>query len=258
VTTPSEHCVLNFPDASSTPGIAAAAGILALGLLAAGPLAEPAGTITDTRLLSSDGKPGWLRAVGKLRVPGSRYREGSRRHLQEDCSATLVRRGPGTHADTIVTAWHCLAFYNDLSKPITFTLPPDDVREAYRVADGGGMHADWAVLRLFQPIVGNLALAVHPERADPARPISMAGFARDPATSDGDARLTFDPSCLITRQGANVSDTDCVAYKGASGGAVVQLSLTGEPELSGVISQGDGAGLSIFVPVTVFRSAVMR
>ena len=261
---PEGYCVLNFADSFSTRDRPAAAAVLAILLLGAGSLpapAEPAGAVADTRLAYSDRAPDWLGAVGKLRVPGSRYREGRRQHLQEDCSATLVSRRSGNRADTIVTAWHCLAFYSDLSRPITFLLPGQDrseEREAYRVADGGGMHADWAVLRLFQPVVSDLALAIHPDRADPARPVSMAGYSRDPAMGDGGTRLTFDPSCLITRQWATVSDTDCVAYKGASGGAVVQLSLAGEPELSGVVSQGNGAGLSIFVPVAVFRSAVMK
>ena len=262
---PDEPRVVNFADSPLVPGIATAAGILALVMLGTGApvaLAEPAAAAADTRLVYGDAAPSWLRAVGKLRVPGSRYRDGRRRHLQEDCSATLVRRGSGNRADTIITAWHCLAYYSDLSRPITFTLLPgqdrSEEREAYRVADGGGMHADWAVLRLFQPITGDLALAIHPDRADPARPVSMAGYSRDTAKGDGGARLTFDPSCLITRQGTTVSDTDCVAYKGASGGAVVQLSPTGEPELSGVVSQGNGAGLSIFVPVAEFRSAVLR
>ena len=225
-------------------------------------LAEPPGTVVDNRLIYSDAAPNWLGAVGKLRVPGSRYHDGRRSHLQEDCSATLVSRGQGKRADTVVTAWHCLAFYNDLSKPITFTLLPgqsrSEEREAYRLADGGGMHADWAVLRLYRPIVTDLALAIHPGRADPARPISMAGYSRDQVKGDGGKALTFDPSCLITQQAARVSDSNCNAYKGASGGAVVQLSPRGKPELTGVISQGDSAGLSLFVPVAVFRSAIRR
>lgn len=256
---------MNLPTPYMSRRTSFFARLLVFILLGAGPTvaraASPPG-IVDNRVVYSDAAPDWLAAVGKLRVPGSRYREGRRSHLQEDCSATLVSRGRGKKADTIVTAWHCLAFYNDLSKPITFTLLPGRdqsvVREAYRLADGGGMHADWAVLRLYQPIVTELALAIHPGRADPARPVSMAGYSRDTAKGDGGKALTFDPSCFITQQAARVSDSNCTAYRGASGGAVVQLSPRGKAQLTGVISQGDSAGLSLFVPVAIFRSAILK
>jgi trypsin-like peptidase len=222
---------------------------------------EPEPPADPRRVYSSDA-PDWLRAVGKLQVPGSRYEDGRRAHYREDCSATLVARHAGNSADTIVTAWHCLEFYNDLSKPILFTLPPGPGqgidREVYRLADGGGMHADWAILRLYQPIPAQLvtAMTIHPSHADPGQPISMAGYSRDAGLGNNGKALTFDPDCLITRQTEAECDSDCVAHKGASGGAVVQLSAQGKPRFSGVISQGDGSSLSTFIPVAGFRSAL--
>lgn len=197
-------------------------------------------------------------------MPGSKYHDGKRNHLQEGCSATLIANAVAREADTIVTAWHCLANYNDLSKPILFILlpgTPDGLqREAFPLADGGGMYADWALLRLRQPIAltGGVALAIHPGRANPAWDIAMAGYSRDQAKGGGGDRLTFDPACLITKQAALISHSNCLAHKGASGGAVVQLSSTGAPQFSGVVSEGNGAGVSTFVPVTVFRSAINR
>ena len=195
-------------------------------------------------------------------MPGSTYRNGRRSHVQEDCSATLVTGKKGRAADTIVTAWHCLENYRDLSKPILFTLVSGTQapkhREAYRLVDGGGMHADWAILRLKLPVEASLtrALLVHPDRADPARSITMAGYSRDAELGDHGERLTFDPACLITTAEPTVSDSNCTAHKGASGGAVVQLSEAGAPLFSGVISEGDSVGLSTFVPVAVFRGAI--
>ena len=224
--------------------------------------ATDADTATDTRQVYSAAAPPWLRAVGKLRVPGSKYHAGTREHLLEDCSATLVARTPGRAADTIVTAWHCLAHYNDLSKPIVFTLLPGqpDVlqREAYHLADGGGMYADWALLRLRQPVPAAdvAAMTVDPDRIDPARSITMAGYSRDQGKGEGGRRLSFDPACLITAQAPAASASNCRAYKGSSGGAVMQLSRAGAPRLSGVISEGNGVGLSTFVPVDTFRSAI--
>ena len=41
------------------------------------------------QVFSAESSP-WLRAVGKLQVPGQRYRNGHSSHYLEDCSATLV------------------------------------------------------------------------------------------------------------------------------------------------------------------------
>jgi hypothetical protein len=224
----------------------------------------PATAGEDSRLPYSATSPDWLRAVGSLRVPGVKIRDGYRQHHQEDCSATLVVSDSGDKADTIITAWHCLEFYRDLSYPIMFTLLKDSgeplVMEAQRLADGGGMEADWAVLRLEQAVPMTLAraLTVHSGRADASRSIVMAGYSRDGGLGSAGEQLTYDPSCSITHQGIKASDSDCIAFQGASGGAVVQLSGNGQPTLAGVISRGDSEGLSIFVPVKGFRSTLQR
>lgn len=216
----------------------------------------------------NDASPPWLRAIGKLHVPGIRYEAGYQLNHREDCSATLVTSGVESSApqdkrgaNTIITAWHCLESYRDLSKTITFTLlygTQDSISfEAYRLADGGGMDADWAVLRLLKPVDAGLAsgLRVHPGRADKRQPVIMAGYSKDSLGK----RLSYDPDCSITDQtpqGKGPSESNCKALKGASGGALIQLSSNGDPFLAGVISQGDGDELSIFVPVKDFRSAI--
>lgn len=208
--------------------------------------------------------PQWLRAVGKLDVPGVTYRDGYSSHQRENCSGTLVAHAGSTRADTVITAWHCLEFYRDLSRPITFTLLLTDgkriAREAYRVADGGGMYADWAVLRLKRAVkaVEVPALTPHPARAQPERVITMAGFSGDPGLGRLGEALTFHAGCRITRQNRGESESDCSAYKGASGGAVVQVSAAGEAYFSGVISRGDGERVSLFVPVSGFRGSLNR
>ena len=234
--------------------------LLSLGAVSLTATAGPAAP--DARQVYSSDSPDWLRAVGKLQVPGDKYHNGRRSHHREDCSATLVARPASTRADTIITAWHCLEFYHDLSKPITFTLlslPGGMIAsEAYRLADGGGMHADWAILRLYKavPVKQVAALRIHPERADPGRPITMAGYSRDSGMGNKGQHLTFDPACTITHQTNVISDSNCTAHKGSSGGAVIQVSTEGEPRVCGVISQGDGIGLSTFVPISGFRNAI--
>jgi len=235
----------------------------ALGLLLAA-LMPPATAAPETDADAVGPAPAWLRAVGRLQVPGSRIEQGWHRHYREDCSATLVSRGAAGRADVIVTAWHCLEHYRDLARPITFTLrsgePGEQAYEAHRLADGGGMHADWAILRLTRPVPAPVAapLGVDPGPADTARPISMVGYP-GPTTGIVDGpRLAWDPRCRITDGSGATHESDCIAFKGASGGAVVQLSQDGVPRLTGVISSGDQAGLSRFVPVEGFRRVLER
>jgi hypothetical protein len=84
----------------------------------------------------------------------------------------------------------------------------------------------------------------------------MAGYSRDQGLGAGGTRLSYDIACNITRQQAGASESDCTAYKGASGGAVIQLSASGKPQLSGVISRGDSQRLSIYIPIAGFRGAI--
>jgi hypothetical protein len=97
---------------------------------------------------------------------------------------------------------------------------------------------------------------IHPEKADPGRPITMAGYSRDDGKGEGGEQLTYHAGCRITSETRDGTDSDCRAYKGASGGAVVQLSSEGQALYSGVISRGDSERLSIYVPVAHFRSAL--
>jgi len=223
-----------------------------------------AAQVQDSREAFDGAVMPWLQAVGRLQVPGQRHREGQTAHYLEDCSATLVALPGRAEADIILTAWHCLEWYRDLSRPIVFTAQAVTgeriEREALQLVDGGGLHADWAILRL-RPAVPALQLpALHPqpERADPGRPVTMAGYSRDDVVGQRGNVLTFDAGCAITAQRAGMDETDCRAFKGASGGAVIQLSHAGEPRLCGVISQGDGAGLSTYVPVYDFRDLLSR
>ncbi|PLW66996.1 trypsin-like serine peptidase [Pseudohalioglobus lutimaris] len=225
---------------------------------AAGPLqAEP-------RQVYRDDAPVWLRAVGKLHVPGVRYSQGYGNHQLENCSGTLVATANSQRANTVVTAWHCLEFYNDLSRPITFTLLTENgeslSREAYRVADGGGMHADWAVLKLFHSVNTDSvpALTPLPASADATRPVTMAGYSGDQGLGDNGNVLTYHADCRITRQQLRESASNCSAFKGASGGAVIQLSAEGRAQLGGVISRGNSENVSIYVPISGFRGSLTR
>lgn len=230
-------------------------GVVAL--LLAWVLAAP--SPADPRRIYDGTTNPWLDAVGHLHVPGQSRLSGRRVHHREDCSATLLALPGRASADTVVTAWHCLERYGDLSKPILFSLHGQAPIEARRLADGGGMYADWALLRLQRPVPGAQAraLAVHPAEADAALPLSMAGYSRDHENGAGDRLLSYDPACHIRGRERGYTETDCSALKGASGGAVVQVAA-GQPMYCGVVSAGDGAGRSRYVPVALFRQALQR
>ena len=228
-------------------------------LLTAMCLALPAQA--EQRLAYSTASPAWLQAVGKLEVPGSRVENGYRRHKREDCSGTLVASAPDSRrADIVVTAWHCLEYYQDLSRPILFTLLPNSHQpitlEARRLDTGGDMHADWAVLQLARPVDATTVrgLTIDPAQADATRAVVMAGYSGDEGLGQDGQVMTYHVDCRITAQQPGASTSNCQAYKGASGGAVIQLDDQGQARLTGVISRGDSAGVSIFVPVEGFRS----
>ena len=97
-------------------------------------------------------------------------------------------------------------------------------------------------------------LPVNPGNTVLDSPITMAGYSRD-LGNEGEV-LSYDPACRVVQQQRRRSESNCAAAKGASGGAVVQLNGGRGPELTGVISEGDGERRSFFVPVAGFSSAL--
>ncbi|WP_157976506.1 trypsin-like serine peptidase [Parahaliea mediterranea] len=226
-------------------------------------LLPPAATAdSDPRRRFSAGEsPDWLRAVGRLVVPGIKLEDGRRRHHIERCSATLVQSHSGRRADTIVTAWHCLEYYEDLSRRIVFQLTDNSGQvlefEARQLADGGNIEADWAILRLQRAVLPGTAPALAIADTVASAPLLMAGYSRDAGIGMAGQQLSYDPACAVTHQDKTFSDSDCRAYKGASGGAVIQVGSDGSPALTGVISQGDGEGLSRYIPIGIFKRTLL-
>ncbi|GAB5452044.1 MAG: hypothetical protein Hals2KO_23720 [Halioglobus sp.] len=213
-------------------------------------------------MIWSGGDPAWLGAVGRLEVPSQRYEDRQTRYYIEECSATLVKMPERRTTSVIVSAWHCLEGYRDLSRDIVFTLTGSGSQvgplRARRVASGGSMDADWAILRLEKPLdLGILpALALQTAHDELASVVTMAGYSRDAGRGAGGELLTYDRHCAVRSSSAAAVETDCQAHKGASGGAVTQQSSSGEVLFAGVISEGNGEGISRYVPLSKFRSAL--
>ncbi len=206
----------------------------------------------DPRQVYRPDSPVWLQAVGKLTVPGSHYKNGDRHHHEKHCTATLVTE------DIILSGWHCLEYYTDLSQDIIFTLPNAKTlitRTARHLVDGGGMQADWLLLKLNRPISKRVAVAVPVGTLTVAKPgtqaLTLAGYSRDSGLGADDQQLSYHRGCEILYKESYRVATNCVALKGSSGGPIVH-----QQTIVGVVSAGDSEQLSYYTPSNSFISAV--
>ena len=190
--------------------------------------------------------PWQLRAIGQLTVPGQELVDGHWRSRNEHCSAALVSER------LILSAWHCLDYYEDLSRTPLFTLVHADTKEAVTarpVASGGSMRADWALLRLSKPLASVTPLRVE-ETGHRASPLILAGYARDAGLGENGTVLTYQTDCRRLEPRDGQWSTNCVTFSGASGGPVLQSGA-----IVGVISRGDSRQRTYFAPSEQFLSA---
>lgn len=221
-------------------------------------LAVAPNLFADNRLRAVDHPAAWQDALVKLAIPVRRWHAGQRRHFIEDCTGTQVAGRRGT---VILTAWHCVDGFTDLTKVITVTTHQGRILEAQLFASGDSMASDWAVLKIRdddRPSTHKVPLKLAKTGAIMGANIVMAGYSRDPQLGRGGTLLTYDPNCQIgqTAEFAQAIPTNCTAFKGASGGPTLILE-DGEYKVLGVISEGDQAGLSLFAPITAAARASM-
>ncbi len=203
--------------------------------------------------------PVWLAAVGKLTVPVQTWDGQDWNHKREHCSATLLRRAAAASAQYLLSAWHCVEHYRDLSYDINFELPgSDQLRPAHIVTSGGGMEADWVLLKLHSPIPASATNSlVLPSGDGITENLVMAGYSSGALGKLGSAPLSYDNNCRVLDKGERLVTTNCHASKGASGGPVVS-EFEGNVQILGVVSSGDGISRSLYVPVRVFVRALRQ
>jgi hypothetical protein len=196
-----------------------------------------------------------LASVGRLLVPAIRYRNGYAEHFDERCSATLIAASAGaTHSRLLLSAWHCVEDYRDLSRPLVFESAAGDRSRASILISGGGMHADWVLLRMREELPGPVSLTPAPSQGIGTAsdlPLLMAGYPRDALRAG--STLETASNCRIIEMDKADARSDCVLQKGASGGAVFSKE---DHRYLGVISRGDGASESIFVPLERFHRRI--
>lgn len=212
--------------------------------------------ISDPREHVNPSSPDWVYAVGRLTVPSHRFVDGERRAYLEHCTATLIALPGDRRQHYIGSAWHCLENYRDRSQAIIFEAVSRSgerfQRRAFQLRSGGDMSQDWALLKLDQavPDTDITALTVLDSRLDSLDPgdvLSMAGFSRDSGMGAGGKRLSYHRDCQLLPSTRINRLTNCVAYKGASGGPVI-VERGGDSLFAGVISEGSGGDSSYFYP----------
>ena len=207
--------------------------------------------VADNRLSAADHPAAWQDALVKLSIPVKRWQAGQQRHFIEDCTGTQIAGRSGT---MILTAWHCVEGFTDLTKTISATTRQGQIFEAQVSATGNSMASDWAILKISnddRTSIQKIHLKLAKTTVTAGQNIVMAGYSGDPHLGEHGRALTFDPNCEIgqTPETAQAIFTNCTAFKGASGGPTLLLE-GGEYKVLGVISAGDGSGLSLFAPIS--------
>lgn len=190
--------------------------------------------------------PAWMQNVASIEVPGIKFEHGRARHYTEYCSGTLLRDDSSSETRYVISAWHCVEYYQDLSRSIKIRFPhfqsSPSVYSARLIDSGGGITNDWALLELSNGPNKAQLPGMPLIMTDPAKPATAMGFAL--ALDNGRQQLAFDDSC--SAQSAQ-HWLNCTTSKGASGGPIVQ-TLGSSTGIVGVISQGDSRALTISYP----------
>lgn len=229
------------------------AAMLTLLVLSPGARAAEAAISEDPRRRSEDAPRDWTRAVVRLETPTRRRGSERTEHRIEHCTATLVRGGA---RPLLVTAWHCIEGQFDLTRP-----PRAEIGGRWYplqvLAHGGSMAADWAVVTTIDPAPTPAVLTLHTGTLDPGARVTVGGFSRDSKLGAGGQHLTYHENCRVITDQHEGALSNCLAYKGASGGPVIVSDGSRGYRLAGVISAGDSLARSILVPVSRFSRRLM-
>ena len=171
------------------------------------------------------------------------------RHFTEHCTAVAITPGPNS---LFVSAWHCFDDYRSTIMPIQLIDPRSAKRVQMKLLDtGGSMQEDWALLTPDSPFTIDTWIPISTTPHHIGQPLIAAGFAPQPNQSGDEAverYLLADAACSVIDGSAHPPASDCVAKKGASGGAMIALTDSGSARLQGIISAGDGQAVSYFYP----------
>ena len=171
------------------------------------------------------------------------------RHFTEHCTAVAITPGPNS---LFVSAWHCFDDYRSTIMPIQLIDPRSAKPVQMKLLEtGGSMQEDWALLTPDSPFTIDTWIPISTTPHHIGQPLIAAGFAPQPNQSGNEAverYLLADAACSVIDGSTHPPASDCVARKGASGGAIIALTDSGSARLQGIISSGDGEAVSYFYP----------
>ena len=202
-----------------------------------------AGLSSDTLHAEQDTAPRPVdSAVIRIEVPLLRQKGGSRLHVIEDCSGTLVNKNTGL----IITAWHCFDGAMDLTRPARARIDGEWLSLDLK-ATGGSMEEDWALVQATHTATTmSQAMPISFAPTATGDTVTMLGYTLSPNSS---LRSLVRTTCRVTDTGFYWVETDCRLEKGTSGGAVIR----GEGSTAtviGIVSARKSDGSVLFIPLT--------
>lgn len=184
---------------------------------------------TDSREVFSENSPEFLESYGKIFVNGA-----------QRCTGNIVTHNEDADSYYVTTAAHCFRNNEEDNARITIEFTKRDGTIVRRNLSTHKINKknDYAIMELDAPIKNSnikpLVVAdynydeIMITDYDTVNPyqITYAGYSSDKFKGDEGRHLTYDQKCkFLPGQKDWVTNTDCVAYPGASGGALT-VSVT--------------------------------
>lgn len=197
----------------------------------------------DTRKLVDKKSPPWTKAIGRLIIPTKLQFISNKKYKTKykKCSASLVDFKDSKSSKVIVTASHCLTAYNKKAGDLRFiiqTSAGDMIQKIAKIYKDSKYsskklktNSDYAILTLNTPIkrnevkpfIINKSSFVNLKKRYKNSFGSLAGFSGD--IGEYGAKLTYDPECRLNYYSKTYGSSNCIGFKGASGGPVVLTTI---------------------------------
>ncbi|MEA3316294.1 MAG: trypsin-like serine protease [Campylobacterota bacterium] len=202
----------------------------------------------DRREKVVDNSPIWTRSIGRLIIPKELTFISKRKYKTDigKCSATLISDGSYNKLRVIITASHCLTNYDETAGDLKFIIKNNrgvvDYRRASIYKDSNfndkklKTTTDYAILILDTPIskkdVKPMFITKNSfttlQKNNKKHFSSLAGYSSD--IGDFGSALTYDKKCKVWSFDNMYGASDCIGYKGASGGPVVMTTIKNKIE----------------------------
>ena len=230
----------------------------------------------DPRIIVDNHSPKWTKAIGRLIIPTKLKFVSKTKYKTKykKCSASLIDDGTHTKIRTIITASHCISGYKEDAGYLKFIIKDSFGNMIQKFAtiykDSHYKHtklqttSDYAILILdsfisnyqVKPLISTNIPFYRLKKQYKDSFATLVGFSGD--IGKWGEQLTMDPRCKVFKYSKYYGKSNCVAYKGASGGPIVlnvsEDGLTYSQYLVGIVSHFKGNNFKhiYFAPNTQF------